>query len=496
METYKNTPHWLWAFRFGLRSTPLSAVASILFLIVAALIPAATVVLIKLLSSAMGSEQRAVRLIILVAVVFGAGNAWQQVSNAISRVNAMRINLSSASLFEDRLSQASAREFNDEGFMKELRAARQCVAEGHVSSQFQATVNIACATLTAFTLSLSLWEISTAAALISLLAPIPTTLAYAWYGKQESHLWPQATEEIRRSTYLQDQISYQRTAVEISTLRATNVLAELAAHHRCAHMAIRQRLEWLSIASDSLAGLVTTGLFAIALLTLYRDSGNNIGALFAGTAGVMAGISAMMGIGYQIGELVTSLPANKHLRSFADRPTEQSSPLDVRNAEALIASDVTVNYGTLRAVDHVSLEAPSGKLTAIVGENGSGKTLLLKALMNTQRDASGGVLIGDRTINVGEDEHISFYVSAVLQDYGRYEISVRRFLMLGSRQRAADSQLWDALEFASIAPIFRDSPNGLDTPWEASGAESSCRGVNGSGLPSPARWSWTNTCGS
>jgi energy-coupling factor transport system ATP-binding protein len=46
----------------------------------------------------------------------------------------------------------------------------------------------------------------------------------------------------------------------------------------------------------------------------------------------------------------------------------------------LEANDLVVDYGQIRALDHVSLQARSGEVIAVMGENGSGKTSLLWAL--------------------------------------------------------------------------------------------------------------------
>lgn len=58
----------------------------------------------------------------------------------------------------------------------------------------------------------------------------------------------------------------------------------------------------------------------------------------------------------------------------------------------------TFHAGRVRAVDRVSLHAPSGAITSIVGPSGCGKTTLLRCIAGLE-DASGGrILIGDRDV--------------------------------------------------------------------------------------------------
>jgi len=43
-------------------------------------------------------------------------------------------------------------------------------------------------------------------------------------------------------------------------------------------------------------------------------------------------------------------------------------------------SNVSVNYGVVRALNDVSFEVPEGHITALLGSNGAGKTSLLRAV--------------------------------------------------------------------------------------------------------------------
>ena len=54
---------------------------------------------------------------------------------------------------------------------------------------------------------------------------------------------------------------------------------------------------------------------------------------------------------------------------------------DLFNPE-LYVSDVSVYYGSKCAVQNVSFDIQPGQLTAIIGNNGCGKTSLIRAVMN------------------------------------------------------------------------------------------------------------------
>ncbi|HET8602630.1 MAG TPA: ATP-binding cassette domain-containing protein [Marmoricola sp.] len=61
---------------------------------------------------------------------------------------------------------------------------------------------------------------------------------------------------------------------------------------------------------------------------------------------------------------------------------------------ALEARGVRVGYGRIVAVDGVSLELASGRVAALMGRNGSGKSSLLWALQGSRQRAAGSVAVG------------------------------------------------------------------------------------------------------
>ncbi len=74
-------------------------------------------------------------------------------------------------------------------------------------------------------------------------------------------------------------------------------------------------------------------------------------------------------------------PPSKYRRRARPRSLSRGRRMRGSGAPLLVARDLTVAYGKVRAVRDVSLEIFAGEVVTIVGANGAGKTTLLMALM-------------------------------------------------------------------------------------------------------------------
>lgn len=96
--------------------------------------------------------------------------------------------------------------------------------------------------------------------------------------------------------------------------------------------------------------------------------------------------------------------------------------------------NLTVNYGAIRALDDVSVQANPGRVTAILGANGAGKSTLLRTISGLVAPKSGNVFLGDRSILSTSTENIArLGVAHVPEGRGViYELTVEENLRLGA----------------------------------------------------------------
>jgi branched-chain amino acid transport system ATP-binding protein len=110
----------------------------------------------------------------------------------------------------------------------------------------------------------------------------------------------------------------------------------------------------------------------------------------------------------------------------------------------LEVEDLVAAYGPVRAVDGVSLSAPAGSITAVLGANGAGKSSLLRAVSGIVRPRSGRVRFCDTDITRSKAENIVRLGLAHVPEGGGViaELTVEENLHLGSlwRRNRADRQ--------------------------------------------------------
>jgi len=100
----------------------------------------------------------------------------------------------------------------------------------------------------------------------------------------------------------------------------------------------------------------------------------------------------------------------------------------------LNVSNLTVHHGAICAINHVSLEVPTGKLAAIIGSNGAGKTTLLRTLSGLNKPTTGEITwMGDAITGVKAENLVRKGISHVSEGKSVVpELSVRENLLLGA----------------------------------------------------------------
>ncbi len=123
---------------------------------------------------------------------------------------------------------------------------------------------------------------------------------------------------------------------------------------------------------------------------------------------------------------------------------------------------VTFAYGDKLVLDEVSFTVPYGKVTAIVGPSGGGKSTILALLQQLYHPNDGQISFGGTPI---EKFHLNSWrnlFSYVAQDSPLFAGTIRENIMYGLEREVSESELINAAENANILTFINEQPDKFD----------------------------------
>ncbi len=113
-------------------------------------------------------------------------------------------------------------------------------------------------------------------------------------------------------------------------------------------------------------------------------------------------------------------------------------------------------------LNDVSFHAPGGKLTALVGPSGAGKTTITQLVARIYDPNDGRVKIGGTDVKTVTQDSLHEVVGVVTQDAHLFHDTIRSNLSY-ARPGATEQELVQACQAAQIWPLIASLPDGLDT---------------------------------
>jgi iron complex transport system ATP-binding protein len=122
----------------------------------------------------------------------------------------------------------------------------------------------------------------------------------------------------------------------------------------------------------------------------------------------------------------------------------------------LLAEGLTLGYGTRTVIDDLTLDLPSGVVTAIVGPNGCGKSTLLRALGRLLTPAAGRVVLDGRELRRTPTREVARKLALLPQSpTAPAGITVHDLVARGRHPHQTWLRQWSAEDMAIVAEILR-----------------------------------------
>jgi ATP-binding cassette subfamily B protein len=282
------------------------------------------------------------------------------------------------------------------------------------------------------------------------------------------------TPEEREREYLADLLVQPRSTKEIRAYVLSDYL--LGRHHRLSEDLFRQREQMYRSGTQIsiLSGFVTGTTLALAYA--FVAARGITGAFDPG--GVVMVIGAFTAVSSTLGTISSTFVAvDQHTTfledyfSFLGIDPLVPIPSHPRELPPGPVSGVTFDNvsfaypgGTEPAVAGLNLEIRPGELIALVGENGSGKSTVVKLLLRFYDVDAGAVRVGGIDVRELAPATLRNRVGVLFQDYASYEFSVRENVAMGRPDGAVDdARVRRALRDSRSEWLVSKMPHGLDS---------------------------------
>ena len=162
--------------------------------------------------------------------------------------------------------------------------------------------------------------------------------------------------------------------------------------------------------------------------------------------------------------------SKRKIQAVVNEPEETGSMEPLHTATYEITFDnVDFSYVPGEPVlKHATFTVPDQKLTAIVGDSGSGKSTILNLIAKYYEATGGTISIGGKPINHVAAERVLEQISMVDQDVFLFDDTIRENIR-HARPEATDEEIEAACQEANCDGFIRKMEKGYDTPTGENG---------------------------
>ncbi|MFE4174096.1 ABC transporter ATP-binding protein [Streptomyces sp. NPDC056909] len=326
-------------------------------------------------------------------------------------------------------------------------------------------------TLGGFLITLGL--LSPVMAGVVIAAVIPALLAERALNKRRARLRRRLGPAERREMFYTDLLRDLKTAMEVRLFGISDFLRDRMLGELRTINSARDRLDrrvlrtqgGLSLLSAAVAGgglvwaahAALSGQFSVGDVAMFIAS-------VAGTQGSLANLVR------SLSTIHDSLLMFHHYQEVMRTPSALPVPEEPRTVPPLRHGiefqDVWFRYSDdqpwiLRGVD---LFLPNGQATALVGHNGAGKSTLIKLLCRLYDPTRGAILWDGIDLRAFDPAELRERMSAVFQDYTRYDLTVKENIGLGDLSALEDEpRLTAAARRGGVHEVVTRLPHAYDT---------------------------------
>lgn len=276
-----------------------------------------------------------------------------------------------------------------------------------------------------------------------------------WY-----ELYAKQTMDERKVAYYERLLTSKTSLIELIIYQATDYIKSLWEKQSEKMLkekdATLQKVEKALLKKSLFATLwyiCCTGILIHSVMTGHISVGLFI-ALFNTTLSIVGTITSLL---ETFGDFSKEIKEVSYISSFFElKNTESRTGRIDHPIHRIRFEHVSFAYpNSEKEVLHdANFEIDLSRSTALVGENGSGKTTIIKLLCGLYRPTKGRIMIDDQDLNKLSSQEIGKLIKVVFQDFYQYELTVRENIAFGNLgELDRDDKLNNALELVNLKDV-------------------------------------------
>ncbi len=311
-------------------------------------------------------------------------------------------------------------------------------------------------------------------AALALLSPIPAFISDSRYGWQGFGMMRRHSPVRRAMNYLATLMTTDQYAKEVKLFTAGDHFIDRYRFVSAGYYEETKRLlvhrymagfGWGSLTTLASSGtflyvaiLAIRGQVTLGALTVFTQAANQVQQSFQGILGGVQGI-------YENGLYLSTLYELLDREPVVSAPVNPV-PITLPFTQGIEFRDVSYHYPDrdTPALRNVSFTIDPGETIALVGQNGAGKSTIVKLLGRLYDPDEGRILVNGVDVRDYNPVELREQIGVMFQDYATYQFSAADNIGIGNVDRIADLEaIEDAANRAGADRVIDKLPKGYQT---------------------------------
>jgi len=304
------------------------------------------------------------------------------------------------------------------------------------------------------------------------LAVVPAFLGESHFAFQGYSLSLRQTPIRRQLDYLRTLGASKESAKELKLLDLSGYLTQeyegLATQLYDQNVRLARRRLWIG----ALLSLISTGAYYGAYAyVVYKTVNGRLswgslqfltGALAGASTNIQSIFAMLSNIADQSLFLTDLVEFLKMESKISSKANALPAPQPIR--EGFRFEDVSFCYpGSNQPVlNHFNLTIAPGERIALIGQNGQGKTTIVKLLTRLYDPTSGRILLDGVDLRDYSVEDLHRQIGVIFQDFVKYEMTARQNIATGRPESAREAAIRSAAEKSGADEVIAGLPKGYD----------------------------------